>query len=151
MIAAQLKNLGIKYLIVEKAANPGDAWRSRYDTIRSHTPSYGDHFPFFKYPTTWPKYPSRDDISTWCDGYATIIGLNILTSAAVDGVDQNPQTSQYLVRVTVNGTQRNFVANQIVYAVGLFVPVAKIPDFPGKDTFKGQLYHTSILTREPLP
>lgn len=143
MIAAQLQHLGLNYLLLNKSARPGDAWRHRYKTVRSHTPNYTDHFPFLKYPTNWPKWPIGEDLARWCDAYSDIMGLNIINNANVTTIDQDAQTLQHSLHVTLpNDEQRVLTANQVVLATGLFPGAPKLPEFAGQETFKGEIYHT---------
>lgn len=66
-LAARLKALGVSALIVDKSPQVGDSWRQRYEvtisfrllflilklwqSIKSHTPRYTDHFPYLDYPS----------------------------------------------------------------------------------------------------
>ncbi|KAG5641535.1 hypothetical protein DXG03_004810 [Asterophora parasitica] len=55
-VAARLKALDIKSLVVEKNARIGDNWRNRYDTLSLHNPVWYDHLPYLPFPSTWPVY-----------------------------------------------------------------------------------------------
>jgi len=37
-VAAQLENLGVSALVVEKSSSIGDVWRSRYESLETNTP-----------------------------------------------------------------------------------------------------------------
>jgi cation diffusion facilitator CzcD-associated flavoprotein CzcO len=143
MLAAWLQQLGVKYLVVDKAARPGDAWRARYDSVKSHTASYGDHFPFLKYPSNWPNFLDRDPIANWIEHYCGIMGLNILQNAAVTTIDRDDETGKYSVNVAVQGSQRIFKAHHVVLATGITSNTPNLPDIKQQDTFKGLVYHTS--------
>ncbi|OAA75183.1 Flavin monooxygenase-like protein [Akanthomyces lecanii RCEF 1005] len=151
MLGAWLKKLNIRYLIIDKALRPGDAWRARYASIQSHTPSYGDHFSFLDFPDTFPKWPSRDDIADWIDQYSATMDLNILPGATVTSIRRREEAaaaSQYTINMTLNhnSEQKTYTATHVVLATGIFPPIPIIPSFPGLDAFPGQTYHAALHT-----
>ncbi|RAK86774.1 flavin-binding monooxygenase [Aspergillus costaricaensis CBS 115574] len=143
-LAAHLQNLGLKYLVVDKTARPGDSWRARYTSIKSHTPSYMDHFPFLKYPTTWPRYLDQDHIVKWMEHYGDLLGLNVRHGTLAINIQYNPSTKRYSVDLQSNdGSVQSITTKHLVLATGLLSDIPVKPSFPGEDTFKGQVFHTS--------
>jgi hypothetical protein len=75
-LAARLKCLGVRTLVVEKNPRIGDNWRNRYDALCLHDPVWYDHMPhlpfvlavaalllnqpidtaLFSFPSSWPIY-----------------------------------------------------------------------------------------------
>jgi hypothetical protein len=75
-LAARLKCLGVRTLVVEKNPRIGDNWRNRYDALCLHDPVWYDHMPYlpfvlavaalllnqsidtalFSFPSSWPIY-----------------------------------------------------------------------------------------------
>ncbi|KAJ2976781.1 hypothetical protein NQ176_g4746 [Zarea fungicola] len=143
MLGAWLKELGIKYLILDKQPRAGEAWRARYASVKSHTPIYTDHFPFLQFPSNWPKWLERDALADWIEHYSAIMGLNVVPNAAVSSVNRDIGTGTYTINATINGTQqKTYKTTHFVLATGVFPPIPFVPEFPGRDLFHGQLYHT---------
>lgn len=143
MLGAWLKELGIKYLILDKQPRAGEAWRARYASVKSHTPIYTDHFPFLQFPSNWPRWLERDAVADWIEHYSAIMGLNVVPNAAVSSVKRDIGTGTYSVNATINGThQKTYKTTHFVLATGVFPPIPSVPEFPGRDLFHGQVYHT---------
>ncbi|KAL1850789.1 hypothetical protein Plec18170_006623 [Paecilomyces lecythidis] len=141
-LGAHLKHLGMKFLIVDKSARVGDTWRNRYDTVTSHTPKYTDHFPFLKFPDDWPTWLPRDMIADWMETYNETLGLNVMTNTEVTSIEYIESTRRYNVEVQTPQGKQTFSPRHVVLASGLLSPVPIRPEFPGEETFKGQIYHS---------
>ncbi|KAL2847866.1 hypothetical protein BJY01DRAFT_262845 [Aspergillus pseudoustus] len=144
-LAAHLQHLGLKYLVVEKASGPGAAWRARYASIKSHTPSFTDHFPFLKYPTNWPRYLDRDHIIQWIEHYADIMGLNIRNNTLARNIVYDESAKRYSVELQSadDGSVQTVSPKHLVLATGLLSDIPIKPTFPGQDLFRGEISHTS--------
>ncbi|KAL4866473.1 hypothetical protein BDV12DRAFT_172855 [Aspergillus spectabilis] len=142
-IAAHLQNLGLKYLVVDKASQPGDSWRARYKTIKTHTPTYTDHYPFLKYPGNWPRYLDQEHIVKWMEHYGDIMGLNIRHGTLASKIEYNELTQRYSVELQSKDGKQAINPKHVVLATGLFSDISLQPTFPGENLFKGQIYHTS--------
>ncbi|KAL3456228.1 FAD/NAD(P)-binding domain-containing protein [Aspergillus heterothallicus] len=143
-LAAHLQNLGLKYLVVDKGARPGDSWRTRYSSIKSHTPVYTDHFPFLKYPTNWPRYLDQEHILKWTEHYADIMSLNIRHSTLAKNIVYNQSTHRYSVDLhTQEGEIQTLTPKHLVLATGLLSDIPIAPSFPGTETFQGTISHSS--------
>lgn len=53
-VAARLKQLGVKTLIVDRNKRIGDNWRNRYHQLVLHDPVWYDHMPYLPFPENWP-------------------------------------------------------------------------------------------------
>ena len=142
-IAAQLQHLKIRYLVFERNPRSGDAWRQRYQAIRSHTASYSDHFPFLSFPTDMPRWLKRDDIANWIDHYGNNLDLNVMFNASVLSICRDNTTGNYAVSVSSNGAERTYKAKQVVLASGMFSNKPLIPDIPQRSSFGGAVYHSA--------
>lgn len=142
-IAAHLKHLGITYLVVDKASEAGDSWQDRYDTIKSHTPTFSDHYPFLKYPTNWPRYLDKEHIVKWMGHYEDILGLNIKRATLASKIQYNESTKRYSIELRSKDSVQTVNPKHLILATGPFSATPIQPTFPGKDLFKGQVYHTA--------
>ncbi|KAL4795205.1 flavin-binding monooxygenase [Aspergillus venezuelensis] len=153
-LAAHLQNLGLDYLVVDKTARPGDTWRARYASIKTHTPIYTDHYPFLKYPSNWPRYLHQEHIVRWMEHYGDILGLNIRHGTLARNIEYNPLTRRYSVNLQFSdGVEKTIKTKHLVLATGLLSDIPVAPSFPGEETFKGEIYHSSAhksasLTRD---
>jgi cation diffusion facilitator CzcD-associated flavoprotein CzcO len=136
--------MGLKALLVDRLPRLGDLWRSRYETVRSHTPIYTDHYSFLKYPETWPRWVEQEKISNWMEHYGEIMGLDYMLGTAVKNIDYDEKSRLYTVQVENAQGVQTFRVPHLVLAAGLFSPTPVIPDIPGKDTFQGQVYHSKF-------
>ncbi|KAJ5611490.1 hypothetical protein N7528_008595 [Penicillium herquei] len=141
-LAAHLKELGLKYLIVDKASQVGDAWRTRYNTIKLHTPTETGHYPFLKYPSDAARYLDKEDILKWMEHYQETLGLNVRYDTLAKNIEYNESKQQWSVELQSNGSVEKINPKHVVLATGPFADIPICPDFPGEDLFKGQIYHT---------
>ncbi|KAI5480687.1 hypothetical protein MNV49_007614 [Pseudohyphozyma bogoriensis] len=143
MLAARLQVLGIPTLIVEKNPRIGDSWRNRYHTLCLHDPVWADHFPYIRYPESWPIYTPKDKIANWMEHYADLMELNVWLESTIDA---NPTfdetTKKWSVTVQRAGHQpRKMEVSQLVLASG-FSGEPRMPNFP-QDEYKGTFTHSS--------
>ncbi|KAK2590851.1 hypothetical protein QQS21_011463 [Conoideocrella luteorostrata] len=142
-IAAHLQNLGLRHLVVEKSSQLGAGWRSRYDSIKSHTPSYSDHYPFLKFPTNWPRWLEKEHMVQWIESYKNIMGINVAHSVSVDAIKYDESTRQYTVEADTPSGRCIIQTKHIVLATGICSEAPIWPQFPGEKSYTGQIYHSS--------
>ncbi|KAF4613741.1 hypothetical protein D9613_008103 [Agrocybe pediades] len=135
--AARLKALGVQSLIIEKNQRIGDNWRTRYEALCLHDPVWYDHLPYISFPPTWP-------LANWLEHYVEAMELNVWTSSTVLNAKQNPETKAWAITVKKDdGNERVFHVRHLVLAVGFKGGEGYIPSIPGKETFKGQVLHST--------
>ena len=142
-MGARLVDMGISTLIVDKHARLGDSWRSRYRSIKLNTPTYTDHYPFLRLPENWPRYLSRDQAADFAEHYGQIMGLDYLPNTEVTGVKYKQSERTYLVEAQTPDGPHTFSARHVVLATGVFSEEPNLPEFPGQESFRGQLLHSS--------
>jgi cation diffusion facilitator CzcD-associated flavoprotein CzcO len=138
--------------LVEKAPRIGDSWRNRYESIASHTPIYTDHYPFLKMPENWPKWLGRDKIADFQEQYCQLMGLKPLMNTNVVKVDFDKANSRYTVQMDGPEGPKTVRPRHVVLATGTFSNKRIEPDVPGRELFKGQLYHSAEhMTARSVP
>ncbi|OAP58466.1 hypothetical protein AYL99_07556 [Fonsecaea erecta] len=142
MLAAHLKNMGVKALLVDKTSRLGDSWRARYETVRTHTPIYTDHYPFLKFPTNWPRWLEQDKIANWMEHYGQVMGLDYLLSTTVNKIDYDERARRYTVEAENDDGKQIFHPTHLVLATGVFDRHPIEPEIPGRDSFTGEAYHS---------
>ncbi|CAA7260826.1 unnamed protein product [Cyclocybe aegerita] len=142
-VAARLKALGVSSLIVERNGRVGDNWRSRYEALCLHDPVWYDHMPYLPFPPTWPVYTPSQKLANWLEFYADALELNVWTSSNITSLKQDLETSKWVATIDKNGVQRRLVVNHVVFCSGLGSEKPNIPEYPGRDEFKGQVLHST--------
>jgi putative flavoprotein involved in K+ transport len=117
-----LKRLGLEHLILDENERVGDAWRSRWESLRLFTPGRYDSLPGVPYPGPPWSRPNKDDIADYLQRYAARFELPVRNSVKVDRVAFDGD--RFLVEV---GDERISTDN-IVVATGAFHK-PRIPEF----------------------
>lgn len=135
-VAACLKRRGVTALLLEGARDVGSAWRRHYDRLHLHTHKGGSHLPGLAFPANYPRYASREQFVAYLEGYSRHFGLQPALGEAVGLVTREGE--QWVVTTS----KRQVTSKHVVVATGnTRVPVR--PSWPGLDTFKGQVLHSS--------
>ncbi|MGZ4334151.1 MAG: flavin-containing monooxygenase [Gaiellaceae bacterium] len=138
--AAMLKRAGLDPLVLEAGGEPGAAWRERYDRLRLHTPRLLSSLPGRRIPRRYGRWVARDDLLEYLHGYADAHGIDVRTGVRVNRIDPGWELD------TSAGPMR---AVAVVVATG-YNGAPLVPDWPGRETFTGELVHSSQY-RNPAP
>ena len=141
-LGARLRQLGVPTIIVERNERPGDSWRKRYKSLCLHDPVWYDHLPYMKFPDTWPVFSPKDKIGDWLEMYTKVMELNYWTKTTAKSAKYDETTKEWTVVVDRDGEEVTLKPKQLVMATGMSGK-PRIPDFPGKDSFKGEQHHSS--------
>ncbi|KAI0041063.1 FAD/NAD(P)-binding domain-containing protein [Auriscalpium vulgare] len=146
-VAARLKYLGVKALVVERQPRVGNQWRTRYEALCLHDPVWHDHMPYLPFPLTWPVYAPAPKLADWLEHYAHTLELDVWTSSEVTSAKQDPKTQQWALEIKRgDGAKRTFVVNHLIFAVGLGGGVMNMPSYPGTEDFQGKAVHSGQFT-----
>src|SRR4051812_45074107 len=85
-IGHHLSLQGRDFAILEAAAEPAAAWRSRWDSLRLFTPARYDGLPGREFPGPPDAYPTRDDVVDYLTDYAREFDLPIELDSRVRAV-----------------------------------------------------------------
>ncbi len=141
-LGAQLADLDVPYLIVDRYPRVGDQWRSRYASLVLHDPVWYDHLPFKPFPDGWPVFTPKDQMADWLEEYARDLGLNIWTSSELHAARYDADHGRWTAEVTRDGEAITLTPTHLVMALGLS-GFPRMPDFPGQDRFQGPQMHSS--------
>ena len=136
-----LQQAGVEPLLLEAGPEPGAAWRGRYDRLRLHTPRLLSGLPGARIPRRYGRGVARDDLLQNFHDYARRLDLRTNTRVErleADGDGWRVETS--------NGP---ISARDVIVATG-YSGTPRIPDWPGRDSFPGELIHSSDY-RNPEP
>ncbi|KAI9507262.1 FAD/NAD-P-binding domain-containing protein, partial [Russula earlei] len=147
-LAARLKYLGVKTLVVEREARIGQNWRKRYEALCLHDTVWYDHMPYLPFPPTWPVFAPTQKIADWLENYASALELDVWTSSTVTRASQDPETKKWTVEIErANAERRSFVVNHLVFAVGFGGGTHNVPQIPNAGEYKGIVAHSGDYAR----
>ncbi|KAG5292966.1 flavin-binding monooxygenase [Histoplasma ohiense] len=99
--------------------------------------------PYLPFPSSWPQYTPKDKLADWFEVYASTMELNVWTNTDIESSNYNESSKTWSVTVHLNdGTSHTVHLHHIVLATG-HSGEPLVPDFPGKEQFQGELYHSS--------
>ncbi|EMD41360.1 hypothetical protein CERSUDRAFT_79019 [Gelatoporia subvermispora B] len=142
-IAARLKMLDVPTLVVERSQRIGDQWRHRYEALCLHDPVWYDHMPYLPFPPNWPVYTPAQKLADWLEFYAEAMELNVWTSSTVTHAEQDENLKWHVTVKRADGSERKFVVDHVVFALGLGAGQPKVPKIPGQEEFQGQVLHST--------
>jgi len=134
-VAGQLAQLGLPFLIVEKADAPAPAWRKHYDRLCLHTTKEHSNLPGLDMPAHYPVYVSRLDLIAYYENYCREMGIAPLCSQEVRSIRRRTEGW-----VTETAGHRFFSKNVVVATGYNRVPV--LPNWPGQEGFPGPFFHS---------
>jgi putative flavoprotein involved in K+ transport len=101
-------------VILDAGPEIGHAWRSRWDSLTLFTPSQYSSLPGMAFPSPRDTYPSKDDVASYLQAYASAFDLPVRLNAKVTSLTK--RDGEYLVATADEG----FTASQVVVATGPF-------------------------------
>ncbi len=136
--AQQLSRRGLDPTVVERTSAVGDVWAGHYDRLRINTLASVSFLPGLRFPKGAGDYPSRDEVVAYLKRYAETFVSDLRTGVEVAGLEPLAQRGTW--RVT--GTGIDAEVGAVVLALGM-CSSPKWPDWPGRETFRGELFHSS--------
>lgn len=133
---AVLRRAGLEPLLLEAGAEPGAAWRTRYDRLRLHTPRLLSGLPGRRIPRRHGRWVRRDDLLEYLREYARAERLEVRTGARVSRID--PDGDAWRLELQ----EEPLLAATVIVATG-YNGEPFLPDWPGRETFAGELVHSS--------
>jgi putative flavoprotein involved in K+ transport len=142
--AAALGSAGVEATVLERADRVGASWRSRYDALRLNTPGWMSTQPGYRASRRrYGEFPTRDAWIRYLEDYAAHHRLDIRFGTGVRKLE--PLDGGW--RIETDG--EDMQARVVVVATG-FDHDPHLPDWPGRETFSGELIHSSAY-RNPEP
>ncbi|MGB7299792.1 MAG: NAD(P)/FAD-dependent oxidoreductase [Burkholderiaceae bacterium] len=144
-VGASLLELGIPFVIVEKAGDVGGTWRENtYPGCAVDTPNHAYSYSFAK-PYSWSRYFSpRDELQDYLRRSASEFGLtkHIRFNTSVEAARWVEQEGCWIVSLQTHDSEEEIKATALVSAIGQLSLPAK-PEFDGSDQFAGDLFHSA--------
>ena len=138
--AAMLKKEGVPVVVLERDAI-GASWRRHYDRLHLHTVRWLSHLPGLRFSRQHGRWVHRDGVVRYLEAYARHHELDVRTGVDVRKLDHEKSgTGTFLSRWIIHTTDGPIHARAVVVATG-YNRIPFIPDWPGKETFEGELIH----------
>ena len=140
--AGALRRRGIKAVILEADKELGGTWARRYDRLHLHTVRGFSGLAHYPIPRRHPKYLSREEFITYLGEYAKHFNLEVVTGCPVHKIRIESAAPPSWVVETAGGDWHSRV---VVIATGQYrIPI--LPEWDGRDTYRGDLVHSSGYT-----
>ena len=111
-VGYHLARLGRPFVILEGGARVGEAWRSRWRSLRLFSPARYDGLPGWRFPAPAWSFPSKDEMADYLEAYAERFELPVVTGVRVDGLAKDGDG------FLVTAGERRFAAAAVVVATG---------------------------------
>ncbi|MFJ9011757.1 flavin-containing monooxygenase [Streptomyces canus] len=145
-VAYALRARGIRAVVLEKSEHVGASWRRHYDRLHLHTTRRLSALPGLPMPRRFGRWVARDDVVRYLEKYAEFHELETVTGVEVSRVERTPDGTGWLLHATGG---RELTGAAVVVATG-YNHTPLLPDWPGQDTYKGELLHAGAY-RNPEP
>ena len=141
--AARLRQRGLAYRLIDAGDAVGASWRNRYDSLKLHTVRWLSALPGKPIPKAYGPWVRRDDLVRYLQDYAEELDLRPELGVRATRVDA--EDSGWRVETSAGP----LTADAVIVASG-YSHTPYVPDWPGRDSFAGQVLHSSAY-REPSP
>jgi cation diffusion facilitator CzcD-associated flavoprotein CzcO len=146
-VAARLRQLGLRTLVVEQHPRVGDNWRTRYNSLVLHNQVWANHLPYLPFPENWPVYLDKNQMADWLEHYASLMEIDVVTSTRFDSGAYDEEARHWLATLAgADGTTRTVTPGHIVLATGVFGPAHR-PELPGLAEFTGEVTYSTSYGR----
>jgi putative flavoprotein involved in K+ transport len=139
--AAALANSGRPVTLLEKADQVGASWAARYDSLHLHTVRWLSGLPGLRIPRSCGRWVARDDLVCYLRDYARVHRLHPELGVAATRIDPSDRGG-WLVHTSA-GVR---AARRVVVATG-YSHTPRRPNWPGLDTFPGDVRHSADYRR----
>ena len=134
--AGALARLGIRATVLERDAEVGARWAERYDRLRLHTIRRFSGLAHHPLPRELGRYVAKDEFARYLRDYVVRLGLDVRLETDVSRIRRDGDVW------VVEAPAAAFRAPIVVIATGKYdAPV--VPEWPGRETFRGSLVHSS--------
>jgi putative flavoprotein involved in K+ transport len=107
-----LQRAGRPAVILDANARVGDAWRTRWDSLRLFTTARYDGLPGLRFPTPGWSFPTKDQMADYLESYVERFELDVRTGSHVQALAR--QGDRFVL--TTSGGR--FEAENVVVATG---------------------------------
>jgi len=144
-IGRELVRQGRNIIVLDAHRRVGEAWRSRWDSLRLNTPAKYDGLPGVRFDAPRLSFPSKDAMADYLETYVETQGIPVRLATRVERLYR--EDDRY---VAVAGSER-FVGRNVVIATGCH-EAPRVPDFAEKlDPSIAQVHSSKYRGPDSLP
>ena len=143
--AAELKRVGIPVVVLDKADRVGSSWAGHYDRLHLHTSRGLSGLPGYRIPRRFGRWVARDGVLAYLAEYADLHGLDVRLGVTATSVERGAgagNAAEWRIAYESAEGKGTIAADIVVVATG-YNHTAKLPEWPGLDTYTGKLMHSS--------
>jgi len=118
----QLAQRNLSFRILDAHARVGDAWRTRWDSLRLFTPARYAGLPGMPFPARGDAFVGKDAVADYLENYAEHFHLPVSTGMKVNRLSKREG------RFLVETDRQRFEADQVIVAMANY-QVPRIPSF----------------------
>ncbi len=111
-VGYHLARRGIPFVILDASARVGDAWRSRWDSLRLFTPARYDGLDGMPFPGPGDRMPTKDEMADYLEAYAAHFDLPVRSGVRVERVERDA------AGFAVTTSAGTILASTVVVAMG---------------------------------
>jgi putative flavoprotein involved in K+ transport len=115
-----LARRGIEHVVLDAGPRTGDAWRTRWDSLRLFTPAAMNGLPGTPFPAAPSALPTKDEMADYLAAYASDGRLPVRHAVRVERLDRGGDG--YLLEAT----DHRYTAREVIVATG-FLSAAWTP------------------------
>jgi putative flavoprotein involved in K+ transport len=145
-MAWHLAQQGLRFVVLEAAAELGQAWRSRWDSLKLFTPAQYDALPGMAFPAPADTYPTKDPVADYLQAYAKTFDLPVRLNAKVTELRRLEDGS-----FEVHTADATYQARQVVVATGPFQVPFVPPQAAKLDPSVTQIHSADYRNPQALP
>src|ERR671924_1567414 len=139
-----LAKQSVAFVILDAHRRIGDAWRTRWDSLRLFTPACFSRLPGMPLPASRWSFPTKDEMAEYLEAYAERFELPVRTGVSVDGLTKVDG------RFVVSAGDLRLLAENVIVATGAH-RIPKVPDFaPGLDPEIVQMHSSRYCSPSQL-
>jgi putative flavoprotein involved in K+ transport len=138
-VAYYLRRTGLSFIILDSQTEGGGAWLNMWESLRLFSPAQWSSLPGTLMQGGNDYYPTRNEAVEYLRHYETKYNLPIKRPVLVHTVRKEGDEFQ------IHTSDGLYLAKAVVSATGSFTN-PYIPNFEGKDQFKGIILHSSEYT-----
>jgi putative flavoprotein involved in K+ transport len=117
-----LKRRGLPFVILDMNERVGDAWRTRWDSLRLFTPARYGGLPGWRFPARGSSFPTKDEMADYLEAYAARFELTVRNGVTVDRLSKRGD------RFVVEAGEHMYEADHVIVATGAH-HTPRVPDF----------------------
>lgn len=121
-VGHSLARRGLSFVILDAHARIGDAWRTRWDSLRLFSAARYDGLPGMPFPGPSGAFPTKDEMADYLEAYAARFELPVRTGVRVDRLQRRGD------RFHLTAGTMQFETDNVVVAMGSH-QVPRVPPF----------------------